>query len=157
MSGEKPGIRWEDCLALQWSLWRSGAVPYDEARHSECPPYPVQQVSRAAFNRQKYAAITTGCISRASCRFYKEMSGFWYNWGFYDSVCSVRSTFLSLSEDTLGRLLDVFSAVVFMCGGLNDQRLVGLGAKARSNLSEPECDPLHSHTVSGGQQNGRLC
>lgn len=40
-------------------------MPYDEARHSEFPPYPVQQVSRAAFNRQKCAAITTCCISRA--------------------------------------------------------------------------------------------
>lgn len=42
-----------------------GVVPYDEARPSEHPPPRVPQVSQAAFNHRKWAALTTGCISRA--------------------------------------------------------------------------------------------
>lgn len=45
-----------------------GAVPYGGVRHSECPPQPARRVSRVAFNRHKWAAITTGCIPRAVLR-----------------------------------------------------------------------------------------
>lgn len=42
-----------------------GVVPQDEARPSVRPPPRVPQVSWAAFNHRKWAALTTGCISGA--------------------------------------------------------------------------------------------
>lgn len=86
-----------------------GAVPYGEARRSERPPYTVPQVSRVAFNRHKWPAITTGCnscclILTASCSFYdEEMSGSWHNWGFYESVYS--EEYSSLSWDALRKAM----------------------------------------------------